>query len=270
MIYLYTTNEQFEFYKAFAINYFEFAKRRILKFSADYVSLEVCYGDYVHFTFANIRRPSSVFIYIDNIVAECGNGYNKNSICSFIIIAITHELFHLEQDMIQEMYKNNKSYHDLIECSTDSTAKSWLLQNKKEIDRLFGTCLDLSHFDSRDTSMNCYHSADLEKFYKGSIMNVIFRKESSFSNFERIVLNAYQTIYINFNNGTNFLIKKNGEYCGSSIGPFLREIQANAGRYDRYTVDTGVVDAYRDEGGVALVTFTISNREIYPMDFRNV
>lgn len=267
---MYTSLEQFAFYKDFAIKYFNYAKKKILKYTANIATLEVSYADYVNYTFANIRRPANIFIHIDNIVAECGNGYNKNGICSFIVIAITHELFHLEQDMIQDRYRSDRQYCNSVESSTDNMAKSWLLNNMAEINRLFGMFLDLSYFEERDTSINAYQSTSMEKFYKDTIMNVIFRKQNSYLNFERVVLDSYQTIYINFNHGDNLLIKKNGEYCGSSIGLFLREVQAQAGRFDRYTIDTGVVDTYRDEGGVALVTFTISNREIYPMNFSNV
>lgn len=267
---MYTTLEQYTYYKSFAEDYFNFAKNVILRYPKS-IQILVDYADMVRFTFANIRRPNTIMLHIDNIVCECGNGYNKRAICSLIIIAITHELFHVEQAMIQHKYVENEFYHQWVERCIDYKVFSWLSENREVINKRYNTDLDLSYFDNRNTRCDQYASVSTEEYYKYIFLNVVFRKEEPYRNFVSSVLDKYQNIAIFFNDGSNFLIKNNGGFCDSCLNDFIHVVGSMAGRYDRYTVSVNVVEGtYRDKVGVAMVTFTLSNRQIYPMDFRQM
>ena len=262
-----TTHDQFVYYKNFAYEAFEFLKN-ITRFIP--CVLEVDYSDTVGFTYANIRRPNIITLHIDNIVQECGNGYNKNKICSMIIIAITHELFHVEQLMSQELYRSDKNYHNEIESAVENKTLMYLLNNLNYINNRFKMNLDLSYFDNHINNNSTYTScSSVEQIYKYTIMNVIFRRDYSYQDFEVNVLDRYDSVVIKFENGSNFLIKSNGEFCDSPLGMFIQSIGAEAGKYDRYTVNVNVINGpYREQESVAIVTFTLSNRQIYPMSFR--
>lgn len=263
-----TTHDQFVYYKNFAYEVFDYLKG-ISKFIP--CILEVDYCDTVGYTFANIRRPNIINLHIDNIVCECGNGYNKNKICSMIIIAITHELFHVEQLMSQELYRSDKNYHNSIESAVEKKTLMYLVDHAFYINSRFQMELDLSYFDIHNMGNGNYVACtNAEQIYKYTIMNVIFRRDYSYKEFEMNVLDKYKSIAIVFENGANFLIKSNGEFCDSTLSIFIQSVGAEAGKYDRYTVNVNVVAGpYREQEDVAIVTFTLSNRQIYPMVFRN-
>lgn len=266
---MYTTHEQFEYYKDFAYKVFDFLNMRINRFIN--CTLEVDYADMINFTFANIRRPNKVFLHIDNIVKECGNGYNKNAVCSMIIIALTHELYHVEQIMSQQSYRSDFSYKSDIEDSVNAMAYNTLISYKNTIDIEFQIDLDLTYLQDRVflSDMKKYQSWNtVEGIYKSIFMNIIFRNDQSYYDFEKNVLDKYDGIAIIFQNGYNFLIKSEGEFCASDLNNFIAASNIVAGKYDRYTINASMdKKPYRDKRDVAVVTFTLSNRQIYPMIF---
>ena len=266
-----TTHEQYVYYKDFAYKAFEYCNGKINRFIN--CTLEVDYADMVNFTFANIRRPNNIFIHIDNIVTECGNGYNKNKIFSLIFIAIVHELFHVEQVMSQELYKTDKVYKISIEKAVEYSTYNWLLSYKPDIDRRFNMYLDLSYLED---SINrneykewdrFYRSGSVEELYKYTIMNIVFRNDASFKRFDEEVLSKYENIIIVFENNSNFLIKSNGEFCDYNLKDFVLTVSNTVSIYDRYTINVSVTEPNRDKSNVAVVRFTLSNRLICPLSF---
>ena len=265
-----TTLQQFTFYKNFAHEIFNYLKTRINRFINPI--LEVDYADMVNYTYANNRKPNIIMLHIDNIVCECGNGYNKNKICSMIFIALTHELFHVEQSMSQEMYRSDYNYKVFVESAVEKQTLKFLVDHSNEIYNLFGVYLDLSYFNIDNMGKGKYEAImNAEYIYRYTIMNVIFRKDFEYRRFESDILNKYRTIYIRFENGPNFLIKSNGEFCESTLNEFISSVGCFAGKYDRYTVNVRMEKVpYREQEEVAAqVTFTLSNRCLYPMVFRN-
>ena len=265
-----TTLEQFVYYKNFAYQVFEYLRSKINRYIIPV--LEVDYADMINYTFANNRKPNIITLHIDNLVYEAGNGYNKNKVCSMIFIALTHELFHVEQSMSQEMYRSDYNYKVFIESAVEKKTLMFLVDNSKEILNLFGVYLDLSYFDINDIGNGKYESiGTVEGIYRSTIMNVIFRKDFEYRKFEHDILNKYNTIYIGFENGPNFLIKGNGEFCESTLNEFISAVGCFAGKYDRYTVNVRMEKKpYREQEEIAAqVIFTLSNRCLYPMVFRN-
>lgn len=271
------TQDQFEFYKTFAHRVFDYISPKILNYIKCYLQVDV--ADMVNYTFANLRRPNIIYLHLDNIVIECGNGYNKNKVCSMIIICITHELFHVEQIMSQEDYRNNPASQILVEKSVNAKSYGWLLANKDLINRVFGLDLDLGYLHEMlsyedqniyDQWMKMYYQCNVEQMYKYTIMNVVFRNQKNYDKFKRDILDKYENIVIAFENGANFLIKSNNEFCGSVLNNFISMVGETMGKYDRYTVNVNMVESpYRDKSYVAYVTFTLSNRTIIPMIFRD-
>lgn len=265
------TLEQYVFYKSFAESAFYFLSKKINRYIIPYLIVDP--GDLVNFTFANIRRPNIITIHMENIIAECGNGNDKNKVCSMIIITISHELFHVEQLMSQERYRSDKYYKMVAELSDIYATYDFLTKNKSAIDRAFSMNLDLSYI-KQDLAkggydpqwLYKYNSGNVEQLYKYTIMNVIFRSDKSYNDFEKSVLDVYDDIVIIIDRGYNFYIKRDGEFCDSCLNEFVQMVGDTIGVYDRYTIGVEVVDSpYRDKSHVAYVTFTLSNRYIYPM-----
>ena len=270
------TYDEFVYYKMHAIHIFDYCKGKILRYITDPIR-EVDYMDTVNYTYANIRRPNMVFLHIGNICAEYPwRSFNDTlKRISLIFTAIVHELYHLEQPMSQELYRTDQVYKITVEKSVEEMTYKFLLENKAEIDDIFDINLDLSY--SKDLIIKNQHKnwsmyykqASVEDMYKNTIMNVIFRKDISFNRFCEEILDRYDNISIGFENGLNFLIKNNGEFCEQSLNGFISAVGAVAGIYDRYTVDVNVVELpYRDKEYIANVMFTLSNRSIYPMMFK--
>lgn len=267
-----TTYQQYTFYSNFAYTVFEYLKRKINRYINPI--LEVDYVDAVGFTFANIRRPNKVFIHIDNIVTECRNGNNTNKVCSMIIIALTHELHHVEQAMSQELYRIDKCYKITAENSVNFESYNFLLANKNEIDSLFGINLDLSYLEGiifrlEGDWSEFYKCCNTQQMYEYTIMNVIFRRDNRYYEFADKYLYKYDNIIISFNDEDNFLIKSNGEFCDHNLNAFILAADMAAGKYDRYTVNvSNSEEPYRDNEKVLHLTFTMSNRQIVPIMFR--
>lgn len=269
-----TSYQQYTFYSKFAYTAFEYLKSKINRYINP--KLEVDYIDAVGFTFANFRRPNSVYIHIDNIVTECRNGNNTNKVCSMIIIVLTHELYHSEQLMSQELYRTDQCYKITVENSVNFEIYNFLLVNKNEIDSIFGINLDLSYLESLNSKYEYrqwdrfYKRCNVQQMYEYTIMNVIFRKDNKYYEFAEKYLYKYDNIVIDFNGENNFLIKSNGEFCDQNLNPFIMAADMAAGRYDCYTVNTSNSEKpYRDNETVLYITFTISNRKIIPVIFRN-
>ena len=261
-----TTFEQFCYYKNFAISVFNFLNgvinRQLL------CRIEVDVSDYANFTFANIRRPNIVFVHIDNIVSQCGNAYNKNSVCSLIVQAIAHELFHVEQMMSQEMYRLNAVYAKDIEDSVNYEAYCFLLKHKQEIDKVFYIDLDLSYIKSLFANMkedNKYQYCNCEELYKYTIMNVIFRNDKRYYNFQNTILDKYSTVVFNFENNTNFLIKSNGIYQDQAMRSFIFTTGIMVGIYDRYTLNIETRVEPNRGNRTVIVYVKLLNRCIYPI-----
>lgn len=268
------TLNQYSFYKSFAEMAFGFLSKKINRYIIPYLVVDP--GDFVNFTFANIRRPNLITIHMENIIVECGNGNDKNKVCSMIIITLSHELFHVEQLMSQERYRLDKHYKMIAELSDISMTYKFLIENKSEIDRAFMMNLDLSYIEqdlnkagSNFQWLYRYNSGNVEQLYKYTIMNVIFRSDKSYADFESKILNNYSDIIIIIEGSNNFYIKRDGEFCDSCLNNFVQMVGATIGVYDRYTVGVDVIERpYRDKSNVAFVTFTLSNRCIYPMIMR--
>lgn len=268
-----TTYQQYAFYSNFAYTVFEYLKRKINRYFEP--TLEVDYVDAVGFTFANFRRPNRVYIHIDNIVTECRNGNNTNKVCSMIIIVLTHELHHSEQIMSQELYRIDDYYKSTNEKAVNCESYNFLLANKNEIDSMFGINLDLSYLENIVLACGShydkyYTTCTVQQMYEYTIMNVIFRKDNQFYEFADKYLNRYNNIIISFKDEGNFLIKSNGEFCDQNLNAFILAADMAAGKYDRYTVNvSNSEEPYRDNEKVLHLTFTMSNRQIVPIIFRN-
>ena len=262
------TLETFSYYKQFAYNVFDFLYKKINRYI--WPQLQVDYADYIDYTFANIRRPSTIYLHLENIAAEVGNQYNKNGICSMIVIVLTHELFHVEQMMSQENYRLYSDSKQMVESAVNNATYVFLYQNRELISKTFGIALNLEYL----IHINRYYAYEAcmtpELIYKYTIMNVVFRNDHKYYEFESKYLDAYDNIVISFENSHNFLIKSNGEYCDQNINPFVAEVENSAGRFDRYTVNiSGSEKPYRDKENVLWITFTLSNRQIIPIRFRD-
>jgi hypothetical protein len=264
-----TTHEQFAFYSDFAYRFFAYAHKKISR-RIDCI-LEVDYCDNINFTFANMRRPNKIFLHIDNIIHEFGNGYDKNNICSLICDALVHELHHVEQVLSQQTYRQDPMYMKAIEEAVAKESTMWLYAHKQEIDKLFKMDLNMNlpYINIPNAENNMYRACDdAESIYKYTIRNVIFRNDDAYIEFESAILNAYDNVSITVKDKQNFLIKSNGQFVGgASLSTFVNMVGGYFGNYDRYTVNVNVItNPYRDEV-VAVATFTLSNRKRFPMAF---
>lgn len=265
------TPEQFSHYKSFAEAAFQYLNGKINKFCTNIV-FEVDYVDYVNYTYANLRRPNRLYLHIANIVAECNNVFNKNKIYSMILIVIGHELHHVDQNMSQEMYKNNKVYREEVETDTDFTNYLWLKEHKQEIDNIFNMDLDLSYYSNLNlmAQPGVFTSRNITDYYRAMIKNVVFRDDKVYEEFESTILLKYPSLFVTFNNRDNLLIKSNGEFCGHNLNAFIQLVNDEAARYDHYTLNASLVDwPYREMHDAKTVVFTLSNRFTNPLVFQN-
>lgn len=259
-----TPISKFEMYKQFAYDAFKFLAPKITQFHKN-VKLSVDYADYITHTYANLRRPSWVYLHLYNLMCNC---HSSNSLTSMIVIALTHELFHSEQVIIQERYNSDCRYKQWIEASTNKAAYDFLVEYRQQIqDEL--TDLSLEYFMSSTTEMSAgYTRCNLEEYYHLLFLNVIVRSMSSYKKIAETVLNAYPTILITFDRINNFLIKSNGEYCRNTLPAFIRAIEYYVARYDYYTMSVRLDESFnRDHPQQALMIVEKFNGGIHPMAF---
>jgi hypothetical protein len=208
-------------------------------------------------------------LHIDNIIGQYGNGNRVNEVCSLIIIALTHELHHAEQELSQVRYKTDSIYRDTIEDGANSMAYHFLVAHRDEINRLFNINLNLVYLESIGRLNTQYHSNNLEGYYKDILRNVWFRNDEMFGKFEREFLDKYPNVYLSFDNLFNLHIKSNGEFCERALNDFLIATEVYCGRYDRYTMEVYLDEPYRDKSEGVVLRFKLSDMVIDPFKERS-
>lgn len=254
----------FETYKNFAYDAFKFLAPQITEFHKN-MKLAVDYADFITHTYANLRRPSWIFLHLGNLMANC---FSINNLTSMIVIALTHELFHSEQIIIQERYNSDKEYRRYTEAATNKAALDFLIKNKKRIqDELCD--LNLEYFMRPGTELAAgYVRCNLEEYYHSLFLNVMIRNYNSYKEVADSILNVYPTIMVTFDRINNFLIKRNGEYCRNVLPAFIRAIESYVAKYDYYTMSVRLDESFnRSHPQQALVIVEILNGGMHPMAF---
>lgn len=251
-------------YRIFTEDTFRFLGPLITNFHKN-VRLEVDPIDMVTFSFAKFRRPTTVHLYLYNIMS-CASG--QNMACSLILIALTHELLHSEQYLIQNQYNNDSEYRKFIEGSTNKAAYKFIINNRQRIRDEMGFDVDLSYFNHNDIPFcDGYRSCNLEEYYKLLFMNVILRNPIQYQKFADEILDKYPTVFITFDRKNNFLIKSNGEYCRQTLDAFIRAIDIYASRYDYYTMCVKLDESSNRSGHQVVVILEVLDKGIYPAAF---
>lgn len=259
-----TPINKFELYQQFAYDAFKFLAPKITKFHKN-VKLNIDYADYITHTYANFRRPTWVSLHLYNLMCNC---YSFNNFMSMIIIALTHELFHSEQVIIQERYNTDDDYKRWIEACTNKAAYDFLSRYYQQIhDELAD--LNLEYFMNPTTEMATgYMRCNLEEYYHSLFLNVIVRSMKSYEKIAETVLNEYPTILVTFDRINNFLIKSNGEYCMDTLPAFIRAIEYHVAKYDYYTMSVRLDGSFsRNHPQQALMIVEKFNEGIHPMVF---
>lgn len=256
-------------YVWFAYDAFKFLVPKITKFNKD-LRLEIDYADYVNNTLANFRHPSTIYIHILNIWYACNKANpTLNDVYNMILITLTHEIFHSEQYNIHDRYRTDNEYKGYIEGTVNKAAYDFLKKFKRQIYDELGVELNLNYFEYVKLTDE-YKKCDLGMYYELLFRNIIFRNELNFIKFRDDVLIPYHNIYVSFNNGPNFIIKSNGEYCSQTLYAFILAINSYSAKYDYYTMSVNLdSDSNRSPYHTISVSFNMLDRGIYPMEFSN-
>lgn len=262
-----TSYDMFVFYKQWVYKIFNYLQPRICKYTK--CSIEVFYQNHVNFILGTIMRPNKICIFIDNIVSCVGNQNNVSKVVSFLFIAISHELHHVEQYVNQSMYASETNYRENIEYETEYASYNFLSANKHIIEKDFNITLDLSYYDDFFNRKPRYEYNDLEYMYKTIIGNIIIRNLTSDIYYEICKeMDSSKDVYVSISDSPNLLIKSNGEYLLPSYQDFIRIVCLNAARFDSYTagISTGYI-LHRGNTKALLVRFRILDKTLYPMQF---
>lgn len=116
----------------FITNTFNYFNGRINIFQKARLIINWCNMEY-SCTGGLTTNPNTVIIYPNVILRYSSNEYD---FCANLILVIIHELYHIDQFIIFDLMKCDKSYHDMIENSVEINSASYLYNHINEINKV--------------------------------------------------------------------------------------------------------------------------------------
>lgn len=268
------TIEEYHFYSNIAMKLFNFMNGNINRMNSN---CELCIDmyDYIYGTYANIRYPKYIMIYVGTIVDSWHNEYSnyisKESYTSSCIAwALAHELHHADQLISMLRYNSNTEYKDSVEADVNRASYDWVKDHGKELSALTGIEIAMNKIYSPSlTDSTNYRKASISEFYKQTIANVILRDMDLFFKLEVFTNdNIADDIVISFNDQDKVVIKSKGRYLEENINIFSDMAYRHAGYYDIYFIRPEIKMVKESDRNIALVNFSTHNEFIHPMIFK--
>lgn len=271
------TMEEYYEYSNIAIRVFNFMNGKINRLNSN-CSFQVEMYDKVTNTYANIRYPNSITIYIGTIIDSWRDIYGrvlskKDYIGTMICWALCHELHHADQLISMLMYNSNQNYKLSVEGDVERASYNWVRNNSKDLSQLGGFNIVIDDLSSENLPAleNCnYKKASVKEFYQQTIANIIIRDFDLFNKIKVFTIDSLvDDIILNFADEDKLVIKSNGIYLAENVNIFCDLAYKWAGYYDRYLIDVRVDFATINGRETALVNFKFSNQLVKPMVFKD-
>lgn len=232
--------------------------------------------DFVNKTYGNIRFPLDVIIHVGNIVDEWipqYEGYiNRHDfICSVITWAITHELFHADQEISMLKYNIDEAYRASVEGDVEKSSYDWVLNHSMEISQACGFNVIISMLTSdRLPSISNYSKVGTKDYYLQTIANIVIRDINYFIGLQVFTNDSMcNDMILVFNDTDSVVIKSNDNFLRENIEHFSQLVSKYCTTYNRYNIGIDVVFGTNTMGRrVATVKFNISEGVIIPIVIR--
>ena len=240
-------------------------------------SISIEMYDFLNKTYANIRYPNNITIYIGTIIDSWIPSWEiylnkKDYIGTCIAWALSHELHHADQLISMVQYNRNSSYKTSVEEAVELASYNWVNINKIELSQVGGFNVIIDKLDSNTLPKNkkCdYRKATVKEYYLQTIANVLLRdldvfvKLRAFTNDEEA-----DDIILCFSDHDKIIIKENGEYLIENVNRFSNLVYIWAGYYDTYSVAASTTFMQSGNKTIAYVRFDFSDRLINGMVFK--
>lgn len=260
------TIEDFNYYSAMAERLFAFMNGKVNILNSN-CHLIIDMYDFVTKTYAGIRYPNYITIFIGSIVDSYDlNKYGKlmtkdEYIGTTISWTLCHELYHADQLISMIMYKVPE-YKLMIEQQVDQASHNWVFTHSDEISAIGGFKCSIKKLTSSTlTGDISYKRASIKQYYLQTIANIIIRDLEVFYSIKAFTDDTlYDNIVLLFNGVEEVTIKSNGKYIEESIPAFNELTYKYAGFYDAgYSLN---IDEYKtmDNSSTAIMKISIKNQ----------
>ena len=266
------TVEEYVIYSEKARQMFSFLNGRVNSLNKCCILVTDSY-DFVNRTYGNIRFPSNVIIHIGNIVDEWEQQYEKymkkyDFVCTIIAWAITHELFHADQELSMLRYNNDEQYRISIEGDVERSSYDWVVSHAVEISQYCGFNVIIQMLTSNNLpSISNYAKAGVKDYYLQTIANIVIRDIDYFLALQVFTNDALcNDMILMFNDTESVVIKSNDKYLGENIGVFSSLVSKYCTNYNRYNI--GIDVSFGTNGAnrrMATVRLNISEGVILPI-----
>ena len=270
------TIEEYGIYSNIATKLFDYMNGRINTMNNKCV-LYIDMYDFVKCTYANIRYPNFIFIHIGTIIDSWNDEWSvyidkKDYITSCIAWALSHELHHADQLISMITYNNNIAYKQRIEADVERASYDWVNNHKKELSYITGFNIVIDKLTSPSLPDNAaYTKANPREFYLQTIANIVIRDLDLFYGLKVFTNDDIcEDMILVFNKIDTIVIKSNGRFLEENIPLFSSLVYKWTGEYDTYHIYADISFSYvNDKRKTAIVNFTISDRLIDPMRFKD-
>lgn len=271
--------DEFREYSEMAKRIFFFMNKKINRLNSNCV-LYIDMYDYITGTYANIRYPNNITIFIGTIIDSWKDEYSilmnrRDYIGTIMSWALAHELHHADQLISMIQYNNNYDYKMSVEGDVERASYNWIDINRADLSSIGGFNVVIEYLDSQNLpdTKNCnYRKASVKEYYQQTIANIIirdfdlFNKIGVFTNDELV-----DDIVLVFGNRDYVVIKSFGRYLPENINTFSNLAYKWAGFFDMYSIEVKAEFFTSKEGRkAASIKFDFSNQLIKPMLFKDI
>ena len=266
------TVEEYIIYSEKARQIFSFLNGRVNSMNKFCILVTDSY-DFVNMTYGNIRFPSNIIIHIGNIVDEWMPQYERymnkyDFVCTIITWAITHELFHSDQEISMLRYNNDEQYRTSVEGDVERSSYDWVVNHSVEISQACGFNVIIQMLTSNNLpNISNYAKVGVKDYYLQTIANIVIRDIDYFLALQVFTNDSLcNDMILMFNDLESVVIKSNDRYLKENIGLFASLVSKYCTNYNRYNI--GIDVTFGTNGAnrrMATVRLTISEGVILPI-----
>lgn len=256
-------------YKGFTHRVFEYMNEKI----SPYLKCNLIINSYGDCNYGSFKKPNLIEINLGSILNN-HKDMSDDYIRFFICLAVSHELFHANQQCSMMRYGADPLYAERMEAQAELMARTFLVSNAAEIGYMFNCTvpMDIIHNQTLPDMPYSHINENVKEWLINVLVDSWF-KNTKMTDSMRLVFNnpseEYRSIFIKFDSLEPICVKVNGVYVVESIQIVADTIYNNyrsqrAVLHFQYNTHVDIVPS--DIGPVAILCCTSTSRPIlYPI-----
>lgn len=276
--------EVFSHYQNFALKAFSYLNGRVND-TIKNCMLYIDFFDPICNTYSNYLSPYGIYLHLGEILVDSISKFDKylqDPICTSIMVCLTHELIHANQNINFESYRNNKIYHKDIEMITVQYSYVFLFEHSKEIYDCLGVDLNFSlesipgvlvnyimegnQLERFPAEYKFYNKVTPQEYYINTVTNIVGNVSNNF--LSDVNIKNLCLIFICGVDQKSIIIKSNGLWLYENLECFAYNIWYFFRRFNIFNCD--INSRVSNNTGYMQFNICADSREITPIFIENI